>query len=215
MKKILLSMVLVLGTSNVASANAPFEIPQEQFNNARAWLARACIAEEGWQDYEGCAAVMYVYGRRWKMYKSRGRNISFEQVIRGHAAALRPQRRNFSDRQRMIIGLPETAPTETAREVYFRTLEHVDTWFSGGVSDPCRGNPMDFGGSNDHVPSWWERAQCSGGHNRFWIPRPRPAVAPATPVIVDANGNRVVRVADMQRRMQQQRRNVASANKTE
>lgn len=141
-----------------------YGITKEEYGEARIWLARACVAEEGWGDRGGCSAVAHAYGRRHRLR----RPISLRETIKGHAAALR-DRGSYSTRQLFIRELPTNAsPSQQAD--FAATLTLLDRWYQGRVKDPCAPHQVtDFGSSSDPVPLGGTRVRCSGGDNRFYV----------------------------------------------
>ncbi len=140
-----------------------YGITKEEYSAARIWLARACVAEEGWGDRGGCSAVAHAYGRRHRLR----RPISLRETIKGHAAALR-DRGSYSTRQLFIRELPTNAsPSQQAD--FAATLTLLDRWYQGRVKDPCAPyRPIDFGSATDRPPVGAVRVQCSAGDSRFY-----------------------------------------------
>ena len=140
-----------------------YGITKEEYGEARIWLARACIAEEGWGDRKGCAAVSHTYGRRYKIRDG----VSLRRVVTSHAAALR-DRKTHSIRQRFMRGLPNGASGDQQAD-FAATLTLLDRWYQGRVKDPCApSRPIDFGSATDRPPVGALRVQCSAGDSRFY-----------------------------------------------
>lgn len=141
-----------------------YGITKEEYAEARIWLARACIAEEGWFDRGGCAAVAHAYGRRYRLR----RPDSLGETVRRHSAALR-DRSTYSARQLFIRELPRDASSSQQND-FAATLALLDRWYQGRVKDPCAPYQVtDFGSSSDPVPLGGTRVNCSGGDNRFYV----------------------------------------------
>lgn len=140
-----------------------YGITKEEYAEARIWLARACIAEEGWGDRSACAAVAHVYARRAAL-PSRG---TLRETIVSHAAALR-SRGSYTKRQTFMRALPNGA-SNAQREDFSATLALLDRWYKGRVKDPCAPHrPIDFGSATDRPPVGAVRVQCSAGDSRFY-----------------------------------------------
>lgn len=140
-----------------------YGVTKEEYSEARIWLARACIAEEGWGDRAGCSAVAHAYARRAAL-PSRG---TLRETIVTHAAALR-SRSSYSKRQAFMRALP-TGASNAQRADFAATLALLDRWYQGRVKDPCAPHrPVDFGSATDRPPVGAVRVYCSAGDSRFY-----------------------------------------------
>lgn len=144
----------------------PHGLPKAEYAEARETLAKACIAEEGWGDFKGCAAVAHVYARK---YKARSRpNTTLRSIVERHCAALRPGRAH-SKRSYGLSNLPTTLGQFPGKsDTWTRTLAFLDKWYMGRAKDPCRGAAVDFGGADDNAAVGAVRVECDGPDNRYY-----------------------------------------------
>lgn len=174
----LAALGVALGAPAVAAADAP--IPAAEWTDgARLALARSCVGEAGWGAAESgeCAALAYLYARRWRQARRRYPAMTFERLIVAYSAPLSdptPSRRAI-----WVRAMPGSLRGSLGRfrGAWARTLAMVDKWAAGGVQrDPCPGS-MHFGGDMDRPPPGWLIAECRPAkgrriRNRFYRPRP-------------------------------------------
>lgn len=162
-------LVTAIGVSLclVGSTRAPL-VEEGEFIDAKPWLAKACIAEEGWGDFKGCAAVLYTYLRRTEQIKNRGRDVTLRGVVRSHSAPLRADRPKRSARAQLIVNLPDSG-NQRQKETFQRTLQFVEDWQRGRVQDPCDDHTVDFGGHMDRKPRHHRLVRCSGATSLFYV----------------------------------------------
>lgn len=160
------ALVAVADAQPKPSRVGPEGVPLAEYERARETLARAVIAEEGWNDPQGHAAVAWVYARKWAR-RSRP-TTTLESIITRHCSALRPGR--SSTRAALMSGLPGTVDAWPGkREAWQRTLLELDAWYAGRVPDPCSpAKPTDFGAANDRPPVGARRVECRGADSVFY-----------------------------------------------
>lgn len=168
--------VLLLLVASSARARRP--IPPEQWDPvAHVWLARAYIAESGWEARRDWRAISWVLARRWAKGVERFPRLRFVDVVRGYCAGMGA--RVWTRRQRWLRGLdfaaqkppawPRRASWEDARGHWVAALRMAWRWADGRVGDPCRGAALHWGGPGLDPPRGrMFRVDCGETLNVFY-----------------------------------------------
>jgi hypothetical protein len=128
-------------------------IPHEEWTpEAHVWLARAVRAEEQ-------IALAYVLAKRYHLFQTRGRNITFLWMTRTYCSGMKPTLKVLSERQKWSRDInlagdqpahwPKKLSWKKHKKYWLRTVEALDIWVRGGYIDPCPkaihwGGPMDI-----------------------------------------------------------------------
>lgn len=155
-------------------------MPTEQWTpHAHVWLARAMVAEAGWEAKSDHVAIAYVLSRRWKRAKERWPTLRFVDVIRNYCAGLGSFRRSLTPRQRWLRALGfevEAAPDGWPRGASWRrherlwrgALKRSLKWSRGELRDPCRGRAWHWGGTIDSPHGRMVAVDCGETRNTFY-----------------------------------------------
>ena len=170
MKTILVVAVLLI--SNLCAAQPP--IPPEEWTSVAARnLARSCVAEAGFDSGTNgeCAAIAFVYARRFHQMRRAGRYLTYSQLVWQYSAPLRLNVRpwvnqlNGDDRPR---SMPRRWPWDQLLPKWQQLQDMVQRWARGEIENPCPG-ANHFGSVQDGAPAGWRRIRCNSRmRNRFW-----------------------------------------------
>lgn len=150
-------------------------LPAEEWTPAaRLDLARSCAGEAGLRSgvTGECAAIAWVYARRFEQTRGRYPDVTFQRVVRTYSSALKPPG------QPWVLGLqadtskptgwPQRLSWKRHAPLWSEILKAVDAWASGRVENVCPG-AVHFGASFDLVPAHWRQVRCRARVlNRFW-----------------------------------------------
>ena len=139
-------------------------------------LAKAFVAEAGWESTRDWDGIAYVLARRWRQAKSRRPGLRFVEMVHRYCAAWNGAPRG---RQRWIRRLTRAGiepPFWPAHRVdwadrlpgWRAALERAASWAQGQVVDPCRGLAMHFGGPGDPRPRGHRRMDCGETASTFF-----------------------------------------------
>lgn len=182
MRKFLVTGAVVLMTSTVSAQVAP--LPATEWTpQAQIWLARAMVAEAGWNAKLDYVAIAYVLARRWRQMIERWPALRFIDVVKSYCLGLGDYRRQPTERQRWIRSLswdasvPESWPNKiswTKHIPFWRVaLLITDKWVKGELRDPCRGRAWHWGGTIDNPHGRMVAVDCGETRNTFYGLRPR------------------------------------------
>jgi hypothetical protein len=157
MQKITFLFICLFAFLSVAEAKQP--LPNDELSNFdKIWLARAMVAEAGWESKRDHVAIAYVLARRLKQMRKRWPHLQYRDVLFAYAKGLGNGRREYSPRQRWIRSLspdlskpdhwPRKARWERHKALWAATLTRADAWSRGRLRDPCRGRAKHWGGVN-------------------------------------------------------------------
>lgn len=136
--------------------------------SARLQLARAVVGEADW-NAEDHVAIAWVLSKRFKHYKQRHEQVSFERYIGLYAKALtpRPERRTLR-----ILSYPWAPLLERSREAerWDEVRDRIESWGRGEIGDPCP-RALHWGGRMDRPQAHWRPVVCGRTANIFWTPR--------------------------------------------
>ncbi len=166
-------MILILSLApSMALAQPP--IPTDEWTDTAALnLARSCVAEAGFDsaDTGECAAIAWVYSRRFHQMRVAGRYMSFARLVWQYSAPLRVGRRPWVtnlDGDERPRGMPRAWPWESLLPKWQRVKAFVQEWSRGETENPCPG-ANHFGSVQDGAPSDWTSIRCNfRPRNRFW-----------------------------------------------
>ena len=190
MMKHLIAGSLLLVTSTAAADKRP-PVPLAQWTpQTRLWLARAMVAEAGFDAEQDHRAIAFVLARRWERVRERWSSMRLIDVIRNYCAGLGSYRRSITPRQRWVralrpdLGKPEGWPARLSWErhqpLWQATLERVDRFSRGELEDPCRGRAWHWGGVIDSPRGRMDPIDCGETHNTFYRLWPRGTQLSAT-----------------------------------
>lgn len=149
-------------------------IPASEWTpEARLWMARAAVAEAGWDSATDHAALAWVLARRWDRMRARWPALSLVTVIRAYCAGL-GRYPAVTARQEWVRSLPWGDPPGWLRryaERWRRVRDTVDAWGRGAVVDPCKGDAMHWGGTIDRPPPSWRALPCGETANTYYALR--------------------------------------------
>lgn len=140
---------------------------------AQLWLARALVAEAGWNAPDDHAAIAWVLQRRWQHLHVRWSGLRFVTVVRAYCAGLGHQPAS-SPRQRWLRRLPWGDPLGRLaryRERWAWVRDFVLAWGRGEILDPCARGAMHWGGHMDRPAATWNRVDCGDTANIFYALR--------------------------------------------
>jgi hypothetical protein len=135
------------------------------------WLARSCIGEAGFNAHQTgeCAAIWHVYRKRseltgWTVYR----------VARKYSAAIKPGKQKnkwvlYLDRDGNRPKHWPAAKWDLYRDDWMATLEHVEGFMKGEVSDPAP-DAMHYGSTIDAhraIRAGWKLIKTKF-RNQFW-----------------------------------------------
>ncbi len=170
MRTILAAAVFL--TSSVCVAQPP--IPAEEWTSVAARnLARSCVAEAGFDSGSNgeCAAIAFVYARRFHQMRRAGRYMTYSQLVWQYSAPLRLNVRpwvNQLDGDDRPRSMPRRWPWDLLLPKWQRLQDMVQRWAEGEIENPCPG-ANHFGSVQDGAPSDWTRIRCNiRTRNRFW-----------------------------------------------
>ena len=177
MNKVILVCALLFG--NVADAQDGGPLPETQWTRAaHLWLARAMIAEAGWEAERDHVAIAYVLARRWRRIRQRFDAMRFVDVVRNYCAGLGDYKRSLTPRQRWVrtlgfmairpSGWPEGSSWQHHQRFWRAALSRSDAWFRGMIEDPCRGRALHWGGTIDSPHGRMTRVECGPTRNTFY-----------------------------------------------
>lgn len=169
--KSLLTVILILMISfacfgsGVSRGGRP--IPREQWTDStKVWLARSCVGEAGFDAYEECIGIAWVYAVRWK--SSAGRD-TLEGVIRSYSAAVKSRN---SHKRKWIFdlrldgkrpkGWPKRLSWKGHLKFWNKILFELEQWSKGFRPNPVKG-AIHWGGSMDTPHASWVRVLPEAG----------------------------------------------------
>jgi hypothetical protein len=169
-------------TSTVSAQTAP--LPATEWTpQAQLWLARAILAEAGWNAKADYVAISYVLARRWRQMLERWPSMRFIDVIKSYCLGLGDYRRQPTERQRWIRSLswdgstPENWPHKISWDKHLpfwrKALAVTEKWVKGELSDPCRGRAWHWGGTIDNPHGRMVTVDCGAKRNTFYGLRPK------------------------------------------
>ena len=172
MKAFLVVVLLLL------TFDAHAQMVEEWNDEVKLWSARSVLGEVGWDRPGEWGAVLWVYYTRARTTK----RYTFYQMVRQYSAAVKsgnhhrnPWLFNLSLDRTYPCGWPMkngSGPRWSGLHdaSWLRTLEFVDLWQSGKVSNSCK-RANHFGGDIDRHRAeslGWKRIKCNEeGHRRF------------------------------------------------
>ena len=146
---------------------------EEWDSESQLWLARSCVGEAGWAQFDECIAIAWVYAARAKQSS----RYTFLKMVRRYSAALQKGRsmswvRGLNYSGRLPRGWPGGLRWyQGYRRVWKTTLIVAGNWAEGKHANPCPG-ANHFGGPMDHhraVKARWMPVRCSVRmRNRFY-----------------------------------------------
>lgn len=168
-----------------ASATAQSPLPQEQWDDTtRLWLARAMVAEAGWEAPRDHVAIAYVITRRWKRAVQRWPQLTFLDMLRNYCAGLGTAGRELTPRQIWIRNLDELGPMSESeapkgwpsskarwsahRDLWGQIVSRATAWGAGELPDPCRGRAEHWGGTTDLPKTRMVPVDCGDTENTFY-----------------------------------------------
>jgi hypothetical protein len=170
---VLVVVLLLLGVM-LARADARPLPASEWTPAARLDLARSCAGEAGLRSglTGECAAIAWVYARRFAQTRRSREDVTFHRVVRAYSAALKPPA------QAWVLGLradteepthwPQRLSWKRHAPLWDAILQAVDQWATGHVENVCPGAEY-YGGPMDVVPRHWRRVPCRARMlNLFW-----------------------------------------------
>lgn len=176
-KKYITTGAVFLIASTVSAQKAP--IPKAQWTpQTQIWLARAMVAEAGWQSERDHIAIAYVLARRWRRLIERWPALRFMDIIRNYCAGLGGYRREPTQRQRWLreLNWNDLKPVNWPKKVSW--VHHLskwrsilglsDKWSKGEIADPCRGRAWHWGGIIDTPRGRMVPINCGETHNTFY-----------------------------------------------
>ena len=168
----LILAITILATSSAAGAQPP--IPEEEWTPTAARnLARSCVAEAGFTSGRSgeCAAIAYVYARRFHQMRAAGRYTPFSMVVWRYSAPLRLNVRqwvNQLDGDERPRSMPRRWPWDRLLPKWQQIKAMVQDWAAGRIENPCPG-ANHFGSVQDGAPADWTSIRCHVRvRNRFW-----------------------------------------------
>lgn len=177
MRGLIVLCVLVFGFLASGSLLAQSPIPAEEWTPVAARnLARSCVAEAGFSSGVNgeCAAIAYVYARRFHEMRRAGRYMTYSRVVWNYSAPLRLNRRpwvNQLDGDERPARMPRMWPWDVLLPRWNRVKDMVQRWAVGAIENPCPG-ANHFGSVQDGAPASWRSIRCNRRmRNRFWRSR--------------------------------------------
>lgn len=157
-------------------------IPAKQWTpQVRVDLAKAMVAEGGWESKRDHIAIAYVIARRWWQMSAQRPNLQFRTVLLQYAKGLGEGRLKLNPRQRWIRSLsvsltePDHWPANVRwsrhQRLWVRSLVLAKVWVRGRLPDPCRGWADHFGYENDKPTANMVEIDCGDTKNRFYLVR--------------------------------------------
>jgi hypothetical protein len=176
MRKFVLSLAFIFIFISTAHA-AP--IPKEEITGKdKIWLARAMVAEAGWESKRDHVAIAYVLVRRWRKMQVRWPTLRFRNVMFAYVKGLGEGRREPTARQRWIRALspdlnqpaywPRNVRWSHHKGLWGAVIVRVEAWLSGKLRDPCRGRAWHWGGTIDEPWKKLEQVDCGETKNTFY-----------------------------------------------
>lgn len=177
---LLASGFLLWGT--VVEAKPP--LPAAQWTpDTHIWLARAMVAEAGWDAPRDHVAIAHVLARRWRRAVERWPTLRFLDVIRNYCAGLGDFRRSLTPRQRWLRALdfevarpegwPRSASWKRHANYWRNALKRSQRWASGRIKDPCQGKAWHWGGTIDSPYGRMVAVDCGETRNTFYGMSPK------------------------------------------
>lgn len=181
MRKYIVTGAVLFATSTAAAeppAPAP-PIPAHQWDaETEVWLARAMVAEAGWDAEHDHIAIAYVLAKRWRKAVERWPQLRFIDILRNYCAGLGDYRRALTPRQRWLRSLnpegtqPDGWPTQASWRnhlpLWQKALARARAWGEGTLRDPCKGRAWHWGGSIDSPRGRMVRVECGETRNTFY-----------------------------------------------
>lgn len=165
-----------------SSVQAQPPLPADQWDDeAKLWLARAVVAEAGWNEtgtYLDHKAIPWVLARRWGSVQRKFPGMRFVDMVRTYCSAL-GENDTFTRRQQWVRNLPavgdDTQPEAWPRMYswnrhlkYWRNVQQtVLSWGAGQVRDPSGGRAWHWGSPSPELPDLY-RAQ-GAINDRRWV----------------------------------------------
>lgn len=173
-----LAALLFAGMMTHCTAEAQVLPADEWTPRTHLWLARAFVAEAGWEGERDHAAIAWVLERRWKRAKKRWQTLRFIDVVRAYCAGLGDWKPRVTRRQQWVRELafdldePEHWPRKAdwgEHVGYWQgALNRAWDWQRGRVSDPCRGKSWHWGGTIDSPFGRMVAVDCGDTRNTFY-----------------------------------------------
>lgn len=132
-------------------------IPKNQWSPAaKLWLARSCVGEAGFDSYDECLGIAWVYATR-----SRENGHKFVTMVRLYSSAVK-RKANKSRKWIFHLGLrghkPKNWPKKLSwrphRAHWLRLLSMLDDWAKGYYENPVEG-ANHFGSPTDSPGRRW------------------------------------------------------------
>jgi hypothetical protein len=177
MRKYLATGAVVLMASTASAQVAP--LPASEWTpQTQLWLARAMVAEAGWNAKLDYIAIAYVLARRWRTMTEQWPSLRYVDVIKRYCAGLGDFRRQHSARQRWVRALswddaqpsqwPKDASWAQSLPLWRTALAISEKWGKGELKDPCRGRAWHWGGLIDSPRGRMVPVDCGQTRNTFY-----------------------------------------------
>jgi len=201
MRKYLATGAVFLMTSTASAQVAP--LPASEWTpQTQLWLARAMVAEAGWNAKLDYIAIAYVLARRWRTMTERWPALRYVDVIRRYCAGLGDYRRQPSARQRWVRALswddappshwPKNASWKQSLPLWRAALTISEKWGKGELKHPCRGRAWHWGGLIDTPRGRMVPVDCGQTRNTFYgISLKEEASVSKEPPVSPSEENRV------------------------
>lgn len=171
-------LTLAIPCATVLAENSSAPLPRWG-EETKTWLARAMVAEAGWEAERDHVAIAYVLLRKWRTIKRSSPDVRLIHIIRGYCAGLEPGRRELTNRQRWLRSLsmdmlePDGWPKSRARwsahkKLWAAALKRAELVYRGELRDPCRGKAWHWGGAMDPRKGKMYVVDCGETLNTFY-----------------------------------------------
>ena len=142
-------------------------IPDKEWNKStKLWLGRSCVGEAGFNAYEECIGIAWVYAAR---YRELGGNVSLEKIIRRYSSAVK---KRSTHRRPWILSLnlngdkPDGWPSKLSWNIHkskwMKILSELENWAIGNRDNPVEG-ANHWGGKMDTPGALWIRINPKEG----------------------------------------------------
>lgn len=174
---LVLAFCFILIAIGAATCGAPHALADRRVDDTQLVLARAAVAECGWQLPDCHAAVWHSFDNRIRRLRRRGNlapEYGIRELARNYCTALKSDPR--TERQIWIQSLPTPSPSAPEPAGWpedSRWDKHLPLWkgiydragafLSGSLADPCEAPAFHFGGDMDAVgpkKQGWEKVDC-------------------------------------------------------
>lgn len=117
-------------------------------------LAKSCIGEAGFSNFEECVSIMYVYHSR-----SQKSGVSISKMVKEYSAPLKvAEKRTWIKNLNMAMARPKGWPNRlrwsTHKAWWQGIIETIKLWETGVLANPTE-HADHFGGSMDAPPRKW------------------------------------------------------------